>query len=185
MILQDKNTAVPGSSYYKNIMHASTSIVEENNGVVTKTFDHDWFSPRENWLKSYNNLRKWDTRYVEVYEVGSNFIKMKYEPNTVHLREVIDGKTNHSDDVKLKLLSEYIKVFYLAHSYVAHSNEVFIHNDLNTYNILVNENNELIIIDPDSCSNRPRFDRILPDLISDYTRSMHRYYELLHNKVKS
>jgi len=185
MILQDKNTAAPGGKFSHAQFCASRSVIEENNGVVTKTFDYDRFVGQDRWLESYNNLRHWDARYVEVYEIGPNFVKMKYESNTVHLREVIHGGTDHSDDIKLKLLSDYLEIFYLSHSYIAHSNEVFIHNDLNPYNILVNENNELIIIDPDSCDYNPRFDRILPDLISNYTRSMHRYYELLQNKVKS
>lgn len=185
MILQDKNIAASGGAYHQKMQTAGRSTVEEQNGIVTKTFNYDRFTGQNSWLESYKNLRHWDSRYVEVYEIGSNFIKMKYEPNTVHLIEVISNKTDHDDNTKLKLLSDYIETFSSAHSYIAYSGELFIHNDLSPYNILVNEKNELIIIDPDSCDYTPRFDRILPDLVSYYTRSMHRYYELLQRKVKS
>jgi len=185
MILQDKNNAATGGAYHKKMVAASRSVVEENNGVVTKTFNYDRFTGQDRWLNSYDTLRHWDMRYVEVYEIGPNFIKMKYEPNTVHLIEVIDNKTDHDDNTKLKLLSDYIEMFSSAHSYLAYSSEIFIHNDLSPYNVLVNEKDELIIIDPDSCDYHPRFDRALPDLVSYYTRAMHKYYEVLQHKVRS
>lgn len=184
MILQDKSTAVFGSEYYYKLLRASESVIEQKDGIVIKTFNYDRFNDsREDWLKSYNALRSWDPRYIEVYEVGSNFIKMKYEPNAINLSEVIGNKTSHSGDTRLKLLSDYIELLSSTYSYLAYSNEIFIHNELHPHNVLVNEKNELVVIDPDSCDYIPRFKTMLPNHISFYVKAMNRYCELLERKV--
>lgn len=185
MILQDKNTASTGSLYHKKMCDATQSVIEENDGIVTKTFVYNRFKDCKDWLKSYKNLRSWDCRYVEVYEIGDDFIKMKYVPETVPVIQVIRGYTDHSIDDRLKIISEYVEVLSMSHIYISNSSEVFLHNDLSPYNVLVNKKNELTIIDPDACDYHPRFERLLPDLISNYTTSMYKYYEVLQHKVSS
>lgn len=191
MILQDKNTPARGSSYHKRVSVASKTILEKNNDVVIKRFleEGDRFSSPDDWLIEYNKLRKWDNRYIEVYDVGNNFIKMKYIPTSFHFNSVMAGDTFHDIDVRLRLISDYIDILSTAHCYVSESNSTFIHNDLHPSNIMVDEKNKLVIIDPDSCDkiNMLMNPQAVPKLISYYSMAIHTYYNLLcvGNKVVS
>lgn len=184
MILQDKNTIAVGGYLDKLKKAASLSTVELiDNSYVRKTFHHrNNFT--DEWLQSYNDLRSWDQRYVKVYNVGSNYIEMEYIKDAVYYMEILDGVTNHTIDERLKIISEYLDIFSTSYSYVANNTkEIFLHNDIQNYNVLVTKENELVIIDPDACSYYPNFEKLLPNYVGQTTKSMNKYSELLHKKV--
>jgi len=182
-ILQNENTAVGGSNFYRKIYNASMSTIEViGENVVRKTYKRNQFPEPERWLKSYNQLRSWDHRYIKVHKVGNDYIEMDYIDDGVHFIDVLENSTDHTVDEKMKIITDFIDILSLSYGYISQSNEVFLHNDLSLTNVLVDSNNKLIVIDPDSCGYEARQDKGLSNLIYAYHTTMHKYYRLLSYK---
>ena len=191
MILQDKNIAAPGSEYERRKYLASLATVElTKNNTIKKTF-HDqrqhFFenSSHKLWKSKYDALRSWDNRYVEVYRIEENLIEMQYIDG-VSLKSILKDEEHKTVNEKIYIIGEYLDILSKSHRYVSHNTDyVFMHDDLNPSNVLVTKDNKLFIIDPDSCTSSPRLYKSFPSLLSNYTLSLHKYYELLKCKVRS
>lgn len=170
---------------------------EENNvrlevideEVVRKTFKHDISNTYDfKWLNRYNKLRELDPRYIEVYNVGPNYIDMKFISQHISMVEFVSEKTNiscenkkYNIDDRIKLVLEYIDIIIKTQEYLNSKDRVFVHTDLKPNNILVS-NNELIIIDPDSCRYDPELHKLYGDSVSDLVKILNKYYSLLRRK---
>ena len=72
-ILQNENTAPAGSAFARKMLNASMSTVEVvGENIVRKTYKRNQFPEPERWLKSYNQLRAWDYRYIKVHKVSND-----------------------------------------------------------------------------------------------------------------
>jgi len=182
-ILQNENTAPAGSDFARKMLNASMSTVEVvGENIVRKTYKRNQFPEPERWLKSYNQLRAWDYRYIKVHKVSNDYIEMDYVDGGIHLIDVLENNTNHTVDEKMKIITDFIDILSLSYGYISQSNEVFLHTDLSLTNVLVDSDNQLIVIDPDACGYEARQDKGLSNLIYVHHNAMHKYYRLLSYK---
>ena len=160
-----------------------------NNDIVRKTFIYDIsnFYNRE-WLNQYNKLRELDPRYIEVYNVGHNYIDMKYIKNACTLSAIISPdfdeieiSKKYNSGVKKELIIKYLDLLLKAQHYLSIVKNIT-HYDLGHGNILVDENNKLIVIDPDSFRFNPNYTRLLEKNGAILLRTLGIYYRMLETR---
>ena len=155
-----------------------------DDSIVRKTFNHSIKNNFE-WLVKYNKLREWDPRYVEVYGVGSNYIDMAYVKNAISMLDIFyttDEVSKKYTQKEIKNFTvEYLDIIIKAQSYLNISNK-FTHTDLWFYNVLINEDNKLVIIDPDSCFSNPNYIKLLGSVGTSFNKTLSFYYDMLNNE---
>jgi thiamine kinase-like enzyme len=155
-----------------------------DDSIVRKTFNHSIKNNFE-WLVKYNKLREWDPRYVEVYGVGSNYIDMAYVKNAISMLDIVRPTSQilkkYDLNQRKKFLVEYLDIIVKAQIYLS-IDDKFTHTDLWFYNVLINEDNKLVVIDPDSCFNDPNYIKLLGSVGTSFNKTLSFYYDMLNNE---
>lgn len=135
------------------------------------------------WLCRYNVLREWEPRCVEVYSVGENYIEMEYIDGAVTVEDILKNKTRHSLDERIDITDKYLDLMSRMQKRLCLDSNMFIHTDVWSGNVLVESNNELVLIDPDSCVAHPDLGNIYGDFVSNFLRATNKYYGMLKQKA--
>jgi hypothetical protein len=157
-----------------------------DDSIVRKTFNYD-ISQHYNfeWLVKYNKLREWDSRYVEVYGVGPNYIDMEYVKNAISMLDIVQPTTQilkkYDLNQRKKFIVEYLDIIIKAQIYLNIDNKIT-HTDLWFYNVLINEDNKLVIIDPNSFHENINYIRLLGSVGTSFNKTLSYYYDMLNNE---
>lgn len=136
------------------IFESKNCIIELGNNVIYKTLKNKEVS--DNWLNYYNQVRNNNPAYVEVYEVIDNrTFSMEYIEELDNLEYVIK-EPKYWPRLSKEFIIEALEIYHMAFtdglrvSKNIDSDMYFLHTDLKITNLIVDKNNRVRIIDPDS-----------------------------------
>ena len=140
----------------ERIHESNNSVIEldTDSGLVYKTLKHREVS--EDWLHYYNIVRNNNDTYVKVHSVIDNrTFTMDYVDAISDLEYIIKDPSNWpliDKDFVIRSIESYTNAYLdgLRVSRLKDNNFYFMHTDLTLDNILVDQNKQIRIIDPES-----------------------------------
>ena len=125
--------------------------VYEHKGKIVKTIPNKL---DQQWFNLYNEFYEYDSRIVKVINYENNKITME----KINFKCTLDEYTRKTDlDFTNKKLLNYFTQFsdiwnnFLKFSYEKFTDEIFMHNDYSLSNCVIDLDDNIRVIDPDSC----------------------------------
>lgn len=158
------------------ILHESKiSTITRMGNYVEKVFHKPYlFEYPDNWLKTYDDFCAFSQYPVKVHEVSKTKIVMDYVdgvPLNVYLR------TKNSPREIIAITSQIMDMLNDCFEFGKNLKHFAVHNDFAGSNLIVQNNGSIVLIDPDSFTDRGVFDfygpiRAIQYMSSHYTKSV-------------
>lgn len=139
-----------------NKIHENSTIGTSIRIVNNRCVKHHNKSHRDNfWLNEYNKLQNFETRLIKVYSVNESektlemeFINKPFQTLADMLRE-----KNYNREILMHCLVEYMDIYKNFFEYSKQfDNGMMIHHDFTLKNVILIEEKEIKVLDPDSVS---------------------------------
>tara|TARA_Y100000114_G_scaffold39564_1_gene35219 strand:+ start:3399 stop:3947 length:549 start_codon:yes stop_codon:yes gene_type:complete len=141
----------------KTFNSATATIHIQNNRVTKEFYKKDPISTRigynksiYEWFTHYNSIKNMFDYPIDVFEYNEDRIVMEYVEGK-SLEEVIVHPSTTISEVDY-YTAQYLDLIKMFYEYASNSSDefIFFHYDVSWANIIVNKNNQLKLIDPDS-----------------------------------
>jgi len=143
----------------------NTIYVEDDKVIKVLTANIAQSSKIDYWLTVYDKLYAYDNRIVKIYDINDKTItmeKINYKYTLEYYMQEFDPSYSH---IKLNsYISQYMDIWnnFFQFSFTYLNDFYFFHTDYKLANVLVDENDNLRLIDPDSFKVENLFGYIEP-----------------------
>ena len=137
-------------------METYTKSIAKRSGLEIRTNGHTPGNvlPNSKWYDLYNEFYEYDSRVVKVLDYKDNKITME----RVNFKYTLDEYTriidpNYTDKKFLNYFTQFSDIWnnFLKFSNERLNGKIFIHNDYSLVNCVIDLDDNIRVIDPDSC----------------------------------
>ena len=123
-------------------------IVKRRGNLIYKTIDDNHLC--EEWFHYYHSYHNMYGNTVKIYGFEKDDLVMDYIEGSTLFKVITNPQVTAK--ASLKYYSKYMYLLSTMIEYSSHmpNNKSFLHEDMTWHNIIVNEDDELILIDPNS-----------------------------------